>query len=96
MAEFNWAFLHAAELQPYSTETSLIKSWITVDKNEDEDDIETDWDLFAFDLLDGMKIDEHAIRFTHGCLRPSSILVNGNYDIVAILNWVQAGWYPGY
>lgn len=33
--------------------------------------------------------------FTHGNLRKSNILVNGN-DIVGIVDWEIAGWFPSY
>lgn len=44
--------------------------------------------------------DSCAIKFTHGDLHPSNILVSpegtGPARIVAIIDWHQSGWFPAY
>lgn len=54
----------------------------------------------SFDPIRPQLSDEAAIKFTHGDLHPSNIIVssesNGNPKIVAIIDWHQSGWYPDY
>ena len=41
--------------------------------------------------------DTSPITFTHADLHPSNILVSTDgRQIVAIIDWHQSGWYPGY
>lgn len=38
--------------------------------------------------------DDHAIMFTHGDIAPRNIMVDDDGNILALLDWEQAGWYP--
>lgn len=42
--------------------------------------------------------DDSAIKFTHGDLHPSNIMVTSTapYHVIAILDWEQSGWLPAY
>lgn len=42
--------------------------------------------------------DAAAVVFTHADLHPSNMIVSADSDcrVVAIIDWHQAGWYPGY
>jgi len=42
--------------------------------------------------------DECDIKFTHGDLHPSNIIITSSapYHVVAIVDWEQSGWLPSY
>jgi aminoglycoside phosphotransferase (APT) family kinase protein len=42
--------------------------------------------------------DDCAIKFTHGDLHPSNIIITSSrpYRILAIIDWEQSGWLPAY
>lgn len=42
--------------------------------------------------------DNSAIKFTHGDLHRSNIIVTLSrpYHVLAIVNWEQSGWFPAY
>ena len=46
-------------------------------------------------MLEGAMKKDHDIVLTHGDISPRNIIVNDN-QIVAILDWESAGWYPEY
>lgn len=54
----------------------------------------------SYDPFRSQLSDEAPIRFTHGDLHPSNILIssgpNGPPKICATIDWHQSGWYPDY
>ncbi|KAJ7601094.1 hypothetical protein C8J56DRAFT_718557, partial [Mycena floridula] len=40
--------------------------------------------------------DGHRIVFTHGDIRDCNILLDDNYQVVALIDWEMAGWMPEY
>ncbi|KAI1412933.1 phosphotransferase enzyme family protein [Hypoxylon sp. FL1857] len=76
---------------PYDNEVQfnrgLVKAWLT--EREDEPFIQ----LLCDTLIQTMT--GHKIVLTHNNLDPRNILVRGS-EVVAILDWEQAGYYPEY